>query len=75
MLRRTHERPRPGDGTVSDKHAATYHDGNAYECACGDTHRSLLATLYCAEQMETEGRQARREPKVKKPSNIVRSVD
>ena len=56
------------------KHDAAYHTGHA-ECGCGEQHTSVLASIYCAEQMETEALAARRPPRVKKPSNIVKSID
>lgn len=44
-------------------------------CPCGASHISVLEAIYCREDIETQDRAARREPKAKKPSNIVRSID
>ena len=40
-------------------------DSRAFECPCGDTHMSVLAAVYCQEQIEADDRAARRTP----PSN------
>ena len=59
---------------MADKHAATYHPGRA-DCGCPEVHTSVLASIYCAEQMETEQREARREPKRDRPKVIIRGID
>ncbi|WP_242085999.1 hypothetical protein [Microbacterium lacticum] len=43
---------------ANEKAAAALHPEQA--CACGATHTSILAAIYCAEQIETDDRAARR---------------
>lgn len=59
---------------MSNKHAAAYHDGNQ-ACACGSTHTSVLAAIYCAEAIETETAEAARKPKPHRPSPFIRAYD
>ena len=59
---------------MSNKHEATYYHGDD-ACSCGRSHTSVLEAIYCLEQIETENREARRPPKIKKPSNIIKAID
>ena len=59
---------------MSNKVEATYHHGDD-ACKCGQTHTSVMAAIWCLEDIESEDRDARRPPKIKKPSNIIKSID
>lgn len=65
---------------MADKHAAAWHTGHTghtghADCGCGETHTSVLASIYCAESIETEQRTTHRAPKKDRPKAIVRSID
>ena len=62
------------EDNMADKHEATYYHGDD-ACKCGITHTSVMAAIWCLENIETEDRAARKPPKIKKPSNIVRAID
>ena len=62
---------------MADKHAATYHGiAEEFPCStCSEVYLSPRAALLCEDRDQAEEREARREPKAKTPSNIVRAID
>ena len=47
----------------------------AIECACGDTHMSILAAVYCQEQIEADDKASRRDPKPRRDTGLTRAYE
>lgn len=59
---------------ANEKAAAALHPEQA--CACGATHTSILAAIYCAEQIEADDRAARRPaPREDRPTRFELGYD
>ena len=47
-----------------------------FPCAgCGDIYLSPRAALMCEDRDNLEAKAAQRQPKTKRPSNIIRAID
>ena len=59
---------------ANEKAAAALHPEQA--CACGATHTSILAAIYCAEQIEADDQAARRPaPRDDRPTRFELGYD
>ena len=60
---------------ANEKVAAARHP-NEDACACGATHTSILAAIYCAEQIDADDRAARRPaPREDRPARFELGYD